>query len=693
MSKYGFRASRVALLTAMVLASALAGCGGGGTPVGDHSVSGAGQAGGWPPPSPPPPLPPAPRPVPPGEDEPEDDFAPPFEEADAQGRLLLPAGVLASSVRGIASILGTVPVDAGGAFTELPVPAGRGGLLVLLVDAGGAVLAPAHLDGPDLDIADVARGFVLLTQRGLVVPSPIRAQFLAFVTSSGAFRALVDEIASLATGSPTLLDLAQDRLLLELAHHAAIQGWAALQAASPPSAVVKGTVGDPRAIAIEGEGWRVDALNGTLLYYGLEVSDGASVRSYLLHPRAGLHELLWGLSPVVPTPPSRHPLGLSAPGTYAAVAFRGLARDVPGWTDAGTAAGAASWANVFLAAGILFDTMIPPDSAADGLFAGGGLLETVLARIADTTAEGDAILVSLASLRVESPHVLPADLLRFLARHWTPLHAWIWERWPSVVTPSFLEEAARVVEVLAAVAPIVDASGVGGATTYVPFFHDLAVLPSRVEVCFDLTALGELIPTCGHVAPSPAFRWAPDLPQVGDLVIFDSETVDDDVPSLRFRWDFDGDGVWDADFQGVPFTTHVYAVPGIHEVTLEVTDRDLDRVLRRVAIVVGPLPLPPPPPPPAPDAFVLVEAVAICGATGPAVRLVWSQDAAATHYQVYRDLQPYGPVLDASILGVDLDLDLSLGASRSYFVVAFDGAGHRTTPAVDVHVPVGVCPP
>jgi len=59
--------------------------------------------------------------------------------------------------------------------------------------------------------------------------------------------------------------------------------------------------------------------------------------------------------------------------------------------------------------------------------------------------------------------------------------------------------------------------------------------------------------------------------EVGQEIIFSGSGLDDDGSIVRFRWDFDGDDVWDYTGE-IGAQIHVYALPGSFEATLEVED-------------------------------------------------------------------------------------------------------------------------
>jgi PKD repeat protein len=77
--------------------------------------------------------------------------------------------------------------------------------------------------------------------------------------------------------------------------------------------------------------------------------------------------------------------------------------------------------------------------------------------------------------------------------------------------------------------------------------------------------------------PLPQFVVSPDTPKVNEVVRFDaSATADQETPAERllFRWDFDGDGVFDTDYEKNPRTHHTYTAGRIFRPTLEVKDEN-----------------------------------------------------------------------------------------------------------------------
>lgn len=84
------------------------------------------------------------------------------------------------------------------------------------------------------------------------------------------------------------------------------------------------------------------------------------------------------------------------------------------------------------------------------------------------------------------------------------------------------------------------------------------------------------------------------FPPIGDsTLVFEfkaSKTTDDrNYPlALQFRWDFDGDGVWDTDYLTYNTIGHRYSRSGTYQATLEVKDLDgLTAIARDTVVVFG----------------------------------------------------------------------------------------------------------
>jgi len=85
-----------------------------------------------------------------------------------------------------------------------------------------------------------------------------------------------------------------------------------------------------------------------------------------------------------------------------------------------------------------------------------------------------------------------------------------------------------------------------------------------------------LIVYADSVPPVPSFIIEPDSSSVQTIFLFNSGgSTDQYTPAgeLRFRWDFDGNGVWDINEYITDSTVYYkYDVPGVYRAVLEVTN-------------------------------------------------------------------------------------------------------------------------
>ncbi len=97
--------------------------------------------------------------------------------------------------------------------------------------------------------------------------------------------------------------------------------------------------------------------------------------------------------------------------------------------------------------------------------------------------------------------------------------------------------------------------------------------------------------------PRADFRFSPSNPVEENVVVFDPSLTNDDYDSdnsLLVRWDFNGDGVWDVDFDSgktaADVVSHVYSKAGDYIVVMEVKDSsgEISRVEKEVKVSLAP---------------------------------------------------------------------------------------------------------
>ncbi len=80
-------------------------------------------------------------------------------------------------------------------------------------------------------------------------------------------------------------------------------------------------------------------------------------------------------------------------------------------------------------------------------------------------------------------------------------------------------------------------------------------------------------PACGNnTAPTAEFSYTPQAGTNADEYTFDGTSSSDAESELKYRWDVDGDGLWDTEFSSSSTLSYEYFASGTYLVTLEVKD-------------------------------------------------------------------------------------------------------------------------
>lgn len=108
----------------------------------------------------------------------------------------------------------------------------------------------------------------------------------------------------------------------------------------------------------------------------------------------------------------------------------------------------------------------------------------------------------------------------------------------------------------------------------VPGQYVLTLYALNSTGCSD-TAYYDIQIGLGRSAPRPVIRVMPDTGHFLTRFTFDAGLTRDDEDSLnalKFKWDYDGDGIWDTDFDTSTVGNHVYGIEGVFKPRLEVLD-------------------------------------------------------------------------------------------------------------------------
>lgn len=118
------------------------------------------------------------------------------------------------------------------------------------------------------------------------------------------------------------------------------------------------------------------------------------------------------------------------------------------------------------------------------------------------------------------------------------------------------------------------------------------------QPCEYIDGTVETVPAPAPYGPTAKFTWTPTVPIIGTEVTFDASTSKSGFdgshtcPITEYRWDFDGDLVWDKSVSTAT-TTWTFAIAGDYSVTLEVyapgATPETDRLTKTVKVIPPPM--------------------------------------------------------------------------------------------------------
>ncbi|NNK01835.1 MAG: hypothetical protein HKP58_15600, partial [Desulfatitalea sp.] len=103
----------------------------------------------------------------------------------------------------------------------------------------------------------------------------------------------------------------------------------------------------------------------------------------------------------------------------------------------------------------------------------------------------------------------------------------------------------------------------------------IAISPRQGAAGYQLVQTAHPCPACGeNTAPRAAFSHFPGDGDTSDTYVFDASASSDaqDASALSYRWDINGDGVWDTHFSADSVFSHDFDLPGTQFVRLQVKD-------------------------------------------------------------------------------------------------------------------------
>lgn len=478
------------------------------------------------------------------------------------GVLRVPAGAaIAPTDLNVVTFAGSAGVQVGGEFS-VPAPRAENYQLVMFnaKEGGNPVFLGLREPGGTVVSASdssTALALTLLNPYLIDLPHTRRAEYLAAVARDARFDDLLDALGSAYASNPrTALAYDQHPRIYQLASQvmrgamASLGGVAALHsmaAEGPNHPYLQDVPGDPR----------VRFVNPRHVYYGAAVVTNAQLREVVSVRRTEtLLEFSWGWPPVRRTDPAVTEYALGD-GDFELRLARGL--DFSN-LQAANADPAARATILNGATGVLYIVEL-----LVGALPKVPLLD--LPRYLSISAPHVAQL-NLALARGDAQDFL-LTFLDVVAENGDEIAYWVWQDTGNQAAVTFIRSAAGMLGRITFVMEVL-----GFANEEGPFFWDLVLSPRELTLRVTQTA-GTIGPSQRNDPPRPSFTVAPPAGIVGTAFQFDAGATTDDhdaLASLRFRWDWQSDGVWDTDWTASRTASHSYAQAGAYTVTMAARD-------------------------------------------------------------------------------------------------------------------------
>jgi len=504
------------------------------------------------------------------------------------------------------SIGGTADIALDGTFAALPCTEEGLSQLLFLEDENGALLGAAYLPplspakstGISLDATSFALGLIRMNPYMVVLDPGEEQLVLDTVIGHPDFPAFLASVVSLMS-DPAFdgLDLYETPELFAEALRIGFETMDTIDLSEGEGAKARSGLKAEDNILLptilDAPGSAVTLSNPLLCFYGVDFGNGQ--RALVRGPKKAIQYALpevWSQPWILPlVPPYKRNVDLED-GTFDVTFYKGLSKSVPGWNDIDTAQGLASYAN-----GIKIVLLFLKYTTGFSTPLGDNEIERFLSVAASPNFDLGELADALDAKKDFNVLMKAAKIV--LRDHWDDMRYWLFQEFASGPPGSngFLGlDQDTVRGFLAQYGALADTFGaamdflgtyvslpLAVSNQIIPFGNDLIFGPQIVRQQFvhQNYVLLDLV----LIAPPNAF-FSVDEPNPGPgaSVTFDASASSTVPPggTLEYRWDFDGDGLWNTDWAAGSTSTYAYSRAGTYRPRLQVRDAtDLTSIYAR----------------------------------------------------------------------------------------------------------------
>lgn len=452
-----------------------------------------------------------------------------------------------------------------------------GGQMLALEDSAGKPIAISYVTSTELqngsaslDMESIADAVILTNPVVMLVARESRETLLEQARLHSLYQDLVDQIQyALQVEPENLLDYAVFPGVFDTAMQILIEVM--VQAREDSINQLAATADDSNPHIRDGAGNQIVFVNPTMVFYGVSVEPGDV--DFLITGRSGVLQAQFAWPPITVSQPVERERPF-ADGSYNFTFYKGFNVNEPDFFSPFEAQGMASWGNSLKSVCIVID-LLAFCPITDEAIAG------IINAIGDPQYMTEGLTEGLISIFTEPENWLKTveKLVEHISIYWDDYAYMIWQEWPGEKTADYMRTAGKCFKSASAalkrIAKVLQAIDV--ANSVIPYFVDLAfVAPGKVSYCATQQA-GVLSMTCVNEPPVARLSISEGPYYVGKSISANADQTSDDsdlFSSLRFRWDFDGDGLFDTAWGANSFQEFTYTNVGSYTVVCEVKDTD-----------------------------------------------------------------------------------------------------------------------
>ena len=499
----------------------------------------------------------------------------------------LPAGsIITNNDFNVISLVGTSRSRSGArASVEVNVIESSKVQILYISNDSGEVAFPIFYAGGNIDISseNIIKALIWLNPLTFQYNHDDKLALLAQIETNQLFQQLVTAVDTILTSEDylSLTDVTAYPTVLRSTVQLIIEAAEVLdnKATETRSLLQRANISENNWVTVlDKPGYTINYSNPEYVAYGVTLTDqdGNETLS-LLKGKAGIFSTQWGWPPVYITDDSTLESDLVInDGEYTATFHKGFNTNISNWyvpyipglpsnvqLPGATATGTATFYNTFKGVEIIMDVGFGTTFM--------GQFDTILKRISQDLADAKSLVDLYDAISSGDPVTQIDAITDFMLDNWPAITKAVFDSYGHD-SVAYLQAAKGMLKNIAQVLKMYTF-----VNSHAPFLVDMVSAPWAFEYCFEQNS--GVLSTCQAAVPliPPVAVLSVDdaTTYIGSTISFyASNSYDDATMSLLYRFDFDGDNVYDTEWGTSSSATYAYLSSGNYVAKVEVKDAD-----------------------------------------------------------------------------------------------------------------------